>query len=143
MATTAPITTFSEYQKACARTIKPMEKRELLMMGVLGLTGEGVGEAMKMILAAKPELRDMVDEFVASAGRLCELVKKVVYHKREDKVDDLKLELGDTLWYFAPICEGLGYSLQDIAETNIAKLRARYPDKYSDAASIAKNDEKK
>lgn len=36
-------------------------------------------------------------------------------------------ELGDVLWAVATICTGAGFSLESVAEANVAKLRARYP----------------
>lgn len=37
----------------------------------------------------------------------------------------LKKELGDVLWHVAMIADDLGYSLSDIAQTNIDKLASR------------------
>ncbi len=37
----------------------------------------------------------------------------------------LKNELGDVLWYLTQICTELGLTLEEVAETNIAKLSSR------------------
>lgn len=36
-----------------------------------------------------------------------------------------KKELGDVLWYLSAISSELGFSLQDVAETNLEKLESR------------------
>lgn len=40
--------------------------------------------------------------------------------------DRVKEELGDLLWYLAAVCCVEGYSLEEIAQRNIAKLEERY-----------------
>ena len=44
-------------------------------------------------------------------------------------------ELGDVLWAVASICTGAGFKMGDVAEANVAKLRARYPTGFSEEAS--------
>ena len=40
--------------------------------------------------------------------------------------DELHLELGDVLWYLAMMCDASGTTLEDVAQKNIEKLRARH-----------------
>ncbi len=55
--------------------------------------------------------------------------------------NNLKEEAGDILWYIAgPLCRALGCTLDEIAQINVNKLRARYPEKYTDAAALARAD---
>lgn len=52
---------------------------------------------------------------------------------------NLKEEIGDHLWYLAELCAGGSLSLQDCAVTNIAKLRTRFPNRFTDENAINRN----
>ncbi len=104
---------FSEYQEQAGITATDFDgdSSKRLMVSALGLTGE--------------------------SGEFADIVKKYAYGKELDR-EHAAEELGDALWYIAEAATSLGLSLQDIAENNIAKLRARhgekfYPDFYEEA----------
>jgi len=44
---------------------------------------------------------------------------------KHDRVEEIKAELGDVLWYIANLASDLDVSLQHIAEENLAKLQRR------------------
>jgi len=48
----------------------------------------------------------------------------------------MKKELGDVMWYIALLCATLNIGLDDVMETNIAKLKKRYGDKFSVDSSV-------
>lgn len=75
-----------------------------LLNGVLGLTGE--------------------------AGEVSDLVKKGIFHEKGIDLEHLKKECDDVMWYVAMICEACGFSLDDVMQTNIDKLIARYPNGF-------------
>ncbi len=93
---------FNEYQQKASTTAKyPSTMR--LIYPTLGLAGE--------------------------SGEVCEKVKKLY---RDDngvisfqKLEELKRELGDVLWYVSAICTDLGINMQEVAELNISKLQSR------------------
>lgn len=70
------------------------------------------------------------------AGEVVELYKKWFAHGHDLDLVKLEKELGDVLWYISAIATELGLHLEFIAEYNIAKLKARYPDKFSSERSI-------
>lgn len=74
------------------------------------------------------------------AGEVADLIKKHVGHGHDLDDDKLVKELGDVLWYVAGIATARGISLSEVAERNIDKLRKRYPDGFSEAASKARQD---
>ncbi len=63
------------------------------------------------------------------AGEVADKVKKVLRDREgvfdEAVIDDLRLELGDVLWYVAQLATELELDLADIAEANLAKLASR------------------
>ena len=66
------------------------------------------------------------------AGEFLDAIKKHVYYgKTLDKVN-LREELGDLLWYIAIAADELKTTFEELQATNIAKLRARYPEKFTE-----------
>lgn len=61
------------------------------------------------------------------AGEVSDLVKKGIFHEKGIDLEHLKKELGDCAWYLAMICDACGFTLDDVMQTNIDKLKARYP----------------
>lgn len=49
-------------------------------------------------------------------------------------------ELGDVLWALNNLADLVGYSLEEIAQMNINKLRRRYGEEFSEEASIERVD---
>lgn len=45
-------------------------------------------------------------------------------------------ELGDVLWYVAELASGLGMTLDVVAQMNIDKLKARYPEGFEAEKSL-------
>lgn len=103
--------TANEYQTLAMRTLNPaMEKRDILINGVMGLCGE--------------------------AGEAIDIVKKHLAQGHELDREQLIKELGDVAWYLAETAYALDVSLDDVFERNISKLRARYPDGFEAEKSI-------
>lgn len=63
------------------------------------------------------------------AGEVAEKLKKIIRDKHgviadEDRAQ-LAKEAGDVLWYLASFTHELGYTLEDVAAQNLAKLQSR------------------
>jgi len=70
-------------------------------------------------------------------GELFEIWKRIERGDYQPVEETMILdELGDILWYVAAIARDYGYTLQEVADYNIQKLRARYPDGWSVEDSI-------
>ncbi len=93
---------FDTYQTA-ARSTAIYDKKHSITYPALGLAGE-TGEVMEHV---KKMLRDG---------------NGVMDNDRREKI---MKEIGDVLWYVANLSADLGFSLNDIAEANIAKLKSR------------------
>lgn len=50
--------------------------------------------------------------------------------------EHLKKELGDLLWFIAEFCTANNWTMEEICEMNIEKLKARYPDGFDPARSL-------
>ena len=91
--------TFNEYQKFVA-SIKRYPKEYTMLYPTLGLCGE--------------------------AGEVAEKVKKHIRDgAKENFKENITKELGDVLWYLSALAGDLDITLQDIADTNKAKLEER------------------
>lgn len=100
--------TFNEYQCEAMRTASGglnIAVNPLLLNGVMGLNGEA-GEAM-------------------------DIVKKYMFQGHELDREHVAKELSDCLWYLAVAAKGCGYTLAEIVEMNVKKLRARYPEGFT------------
>lgn len=97
--------TLDDYQQLAARTLgRDRTHEQQLANAALGLTGE--------------------------SGEVAEIIKKHLFHATPLNQDALVKELGDCLWYLGAFATVLGLSLDDIADKNIQKLRARYPEGF-------------
>lgn len=56
------------------------------------------------------------------------------YYETDGKLDLVNLgeELGDNQWYVAEVLSGAGIRLSEVMQANIAKLRIRYPNKFTE-----------
>ena len=66
----------------------------------------------------------------AESGEFLEIVKKMVFQGKpwnDDNREHLIIELGDLLWYVAQATQALGVSFEEVIETNVNKLKKRYP----------------
>jgi NTP pyrophosphatase (non-canonical NTP hydrolase) len=80
-------------------------------------------------------LLDAAAGLAEESGEILGLVRKHAFQARELDREKLKIELGDALWCLAMTAKSAGLTLDAVAAANVAKLGARYPHGYSDAAS--------
>ena len=66
----------------------------------------------------------------AEGGEFLEIIKKMVFQGKpwnEDNREHLIIELGDIMWYVAQACMALEVTFDEVVETNVNKLKKRYP----------------
>lgn len=76
------------------------------------------------------------------AGEISEFSQEVLKgFLKGAEVDKTKAltELGDILWYYALALRQLDSTFEEEAERNIAKLRARYPEKFTEEAATVRD----
>lgn len=100
----------SGYQRLAVRTINPnLDGMEVMHHGLFCLCGE--------------------------VGEVHSLFQKELQGHPLDREHLIK-ELGDCLWAIAEICTACDIDMSEVAETNIEKLKARYPDGFSAEKSL-------
>jgi NTP pyrophosphatase (non-canonical NTP hydrolase) len=109
-----------EYQWLASRTLIDAPDSEISDLGIM-LVWNAIGLA-------------------GEAGEVCEHIKKGVFHQHGIDRDKMRKELGDVLWYVAALCTKLELDMADVMAANIEKLKARYPEGYNPADSIARRD---
>ena len=77
------------------------------------------------------------------AGEFADLIKKHIGHSQPLDKEKAKKELGDVSWYGAALASDLGFKAEAVAQANVDKLRARYPNGFTPAESVEKKDEPK
>lgn len=68
-------------------------------------------------------------------GELNDYIKKAIFHGHTVESVKVKKEIGDCCWYLALMCESFGFELEEIMQMNIDKLKARYPEGFSEERS--------
>ena len=103
---------FLEYQELAERTsgLKDAELERRLLIDAVALAGE--------------------------VGEMCNTIKKIAAHGHPLDIVELGKELGDQMWYIADLCSALGLDMGSVARANILKLRQRYPEGFSEEASL-------
>ena len=110
------VKTFNEYQKEAVKLSISLDKfkinypdinEDLLKLMAVSYDGLGLGEA--------GEVQGKIKKIIRDDGGII----------TPEGIDDIKKELGDNLWYIASMCENLGITLEDVANTNIEKIHDR------------------
>lgn len=86
-------------------------------------------------LSETERLLDAAAGLAEESGEILGIVRKHAYQAHELDRERLTAELGDALWCLAMTAHAAGVTLDEIAAANLAKLRARYPEGYSDTTS--------
>ena len=72
-------------------------------------------------------------------GELADIWKRRIFYGRAIDPVNAREEIGDVLWYLAILCDFFGTTLADEQARNIAKLRARYPDKFTEHNALCRD----
>ena len=100
----------NEYQRLAARTMN------------IGLSNEGT------VLHA-------LHGMCAEVGEIHSVYQKR-YQGHMPSEEQLKKETGDIIWFIAEFCTAMGWNLADVAQMNIDKLKARYPEGFDADKSL-------
>lgn len=73
------------------------------------------------------------------AGEFLDALKKHLFYGKPLDLVNLREELGDIMWYLAIACSALDTTFEQEQARNIAKLKARYPDKFTSHKAIERD----
>lgn len=110
------IKTFNDYQTEAVRLKMSLNKfveqfpnTDDNIIKILAVTYDGLG------LGEAGEVQGKIKKIIRDNGGII----------TPEAIEEIKKELGDTLWYIASMCENLGITLADVANSNIEKLHDR------------------
>lgn len=95
----------NEYQKLAARTINPKNT-----------DGENAMHALHGMIGELGELHSIYQKY---------------YQGHKMDYEHLMSEVGDLLWFIAEYCTIMKWELDVVAQKNINKLKARYPEGFN------------
>ena len=103
-----------EYQKECERTCPDLHKPEF--------------DQMHMAIGVSTEANELLDVYK----------KWFAYNKSIDVVN-VKEEIFDCFWYLVNLCRMLNIDIENGMEINIAKLRQRFPEKFTEENAVSRD----
>lgn len=109
------------YTRDAVRTAAPVTHRTLIAM-------HDNAEDMHALLGLSSEV-----------GELCDAYKKHIFYGTELDRTNVVEEIGDVAWYLALLADSIGYTLEECMARNIAKLRARYPHRFTQADAVSRD----
>ena len=105
----------NEYQERAMETCLPSCRNfGYMMLNLVGEVGEFAGKVAKAIRheTALLEWNHLITE-------------RGMKHMEDEEMVELRKEAGDVLWQLSGICDVMGWSLEEVAEDNLAKLADR------------------
>ena len=113
-----------QYQKEAERTeCNQLDSLNRLKQGGIPLT-----RILHSIIGLMGEVGEMASAF-----------ERHVYYGHELDVVNLKEELGDLMWRVAQQCNALGITIEQVCDSNTAKLRKRYPKQFDEKMALEEN----
>ena len=73
------------------------------------------------------------------AGELMDAFKRKIFYGKELDVVNVKEEVGDLMWYVAILLRELDLDFHELLQLNIDKLRARFPDKFTETDALQRD----
>lgn len=125
-----PLRTYNHLMKQAIEAADKMDKMKKSLFYGRDNAYAWLAGGEQDLVGLKQEIIDAVHGVIGvytEAGELIEALGK-------SKLDwvNIKEECGDILWYIAVLCKTGNFSFEELMETNIAKLKARFPEKFNE-----------
>ena len=96
------------------------------------------GEIQSRMNARSRELHSVMG-MQTEVGEIVDQLKKHIFYGKELDVVNIKEELGDLMWYMSLLMDCVDTTYEECAEKVVAKLKARYPNKFTEYDAINRN----
>lgn len=124
--------TLNEYQKAAMGTCMPSSNNfAYMILNLQGEVGEFCSKVAKAMRKGQALISECPEEEVEKFNAKTDVKTDgnnhlyVTPEAMETLMPELKKECGDILWQLAGLCSVCGWSLEDVARTNLEKLAIR------------------
>lgn len=91
---------------------------------------------------SKPEVIRLLHSamgLTTEAGEFLDMLKKHIYYGKPLDLVNAREEIGDSMWYVGLAIDVLKTTLDEVMTININKLKARYPEKFTEETAINRN----
>lgn len=119
-----------DYQRAAMKTRCPQDQA----LTRIGKTPAPINDGN-----AGAQILHSVLGLTGEVGELASAIEKYAYYNQQFDVTNVQEEIGDVLWYIAELCSALNMDMGYIMESNIRKLKQRYPDKFEETLAVEEN----
>ena len=110
--------TMNGYQDAAMSTcMRTCDNFSYMMLNLIGEVGELASKVAKDIRRGGVEI-----------GSTClenDIIPRMPQDEWWDRQDEYMAEAGDILWQLSGLCKVMGWTLEDVAKANLAKLASR------------------
>lgn len=98
-----------------------------------------IGAAVAYDMAAGQQIIHGIIGIATEAGELLEALYKTIYESKSFDIINIDEEVGDVFWYQALLANACGFDFETCQRKNIAKLRMRYGEKFSEFDAANRN----
>lgn len=126
------------------KSIKAGEYQEAAMKGNDGRDSYRLGEMFRYSFERKVDIPQLLNGLLGlsgECGEVVELFKKWIFQMHSLDDNEAKRELGDVCWYIALICDAMNWSMDEILEMNMEKVKNRYPEGFDPQRSIERSED--
>lgn len=84
------------------------------------------------LLLANPDdrLTHAAIGIATECGEIMDIIKRIRYYGKDLDRGHAVEELGDLAWYMNLMMDAIGTTWEEVFKVNVAKLQARFPEKY-------------
>ena len=110
---------------------------------VRGLHGSAEKEFKRIADAAVERANDLNHGVISLAtNRITEPMKKWIWYGKQINLKELEDAVVELLAVTIFVADMADVTIEEVLDANIAKLKARYPERFDEAAAVAKADER-